>query len=339
MTGRERVKRALHFEGPDRVPFWGKGSVDFTPEVTISSNPHWVMPPEEELKKLVPDFKGRVRMNEWGVISGSLNDFKSGEVIRPGLLDWADWSPDMIPDIDNPERFVEAKKVLDADNEDRYHLIWFGGLYTSHLYDLRGVTEFLVDTALNKDKILEFNEALEVKELNSLKLWKEAGAHGFLFGNDMGLQDRLLFSAKTWREIYKPFYKRFIEAAHELGLDVWMHSCGYIWDIIPDFIEIGLDAINMDQVNLLGIDRLSAECGGKICFYNPIDIQATLPTGDREKIRAEAKKQIEKLGSFNGGFIAKDYPQPWSIGISDEVMQMARDAFYEFGDYSKRLYK
>ena len=37
-----------------------------------------------------------------------------------------------------------------------------------------------------------------------------------------------------WREIFKPWYWDEFRLAHESGLDVLLHSCGDVWDIIPN---------------------------------------------------------------------------------------------------------
>ena len=33
------------------------------------------------------------------------------------------------------------------------------------------------------------------------------------------------------------------QLAHELEMDVWMHSCGYIIDLLPKLVHAGLDVI------------------------------------------------------------------------------------------------
>jgi uroporphyrinogen-III decarboxylase len=138
----------------------------------------------------------------------------------------------------------------------------------------------------------------------------------------------------TWREIFLPFHRRFYEKAHSLGLDVLMHSCGYIRDIMPDLVDAGLDVVQFDQIRIYDLDDLQENFNGKICFFCPVDIQSVMPTGDKNKIQEDARIMIEKLGSEKGGFMAKDYPQWEDVGVKEEWARWARDAFVEYGTLS-----
>jgi uroporphyrinogen-III decarboxylase len=159
----------------------------------------------------------------------------------------------------------------------------------------------------------------------------QAGADGVFFCEDWGTQDRLLVSPALWRDLFKPGFHDIVAEARRLGVSVWMHSCGCITDIIEDLIEVGIAVLQFDQPALHGIEDLSRRFGGRVAFWTPVDIQRTLQTGDRAAIRGEAKLLCEKLGSFGGGFIAKNYGDLHGIGVPDEWHQWAYEAFLEFG--------
>jgi hypothetical protein len=112
-----------------------------------------------------------------------------------------------------------------------------------------------------------------------------------------------------------------------------MHSCGYILDIVPDLVEVGVDVLQLDQPRLLGVDRL-AECSGRVAFWCPVDIQATLPTGDLGKIEADALELIQRLGGKGGGFIAGYYGGYEAIGLDPAWQDAACRAFVRHGSYS-----
>jgi uroporphyrinogen decarboxylase len=50
-----------------------------------------------------------------------------------------------------------------------------------------------------------------------------------------------------WRRFYKPGFRKFIELAHNYGMKVMHHTCGNVTDLIPDFIECGLDILQSLQ--------------------------------------------------------------------------------------------
>ncbi|HOS92877.1 MAG TPA: hypothetical protein PLQ54_06160, partial [Armatimonadota bacterium] len=112
---------------------------------------------------------------------------------------------------------------------------------------------------------------------------------------------------------------------------VWMHSCGYVRDIIPDLVGIGVDVFQFDQPDLHTIDFL-AQFADRATFWCPVDIQTTLQSGDEGTIKAKAREMVEKLGR-GGGFIAKDYGDNFSIGVDPLWQHWAYEAFVEAGTF------
>ena len=123
MTGRERVRRAIHFRGPDRVPFWGEGWEDFTPEVNLGPSLRPFTPlPQEELRKRVTGAYEVLTQTPSGAIVGSWKDKPGGEVVAPAFEDWAEADHVPLPDTDDPRRYEKAAAVFDADADDCYPL-------------------------------------------------------------------------------------------------------------------------------------------------------------------------------------------------------------------------
>ena len=133
--------------------------------------------------------------------------------------------------------------------------------------------------------------------------------------------------------MFKPYYKKIISAAHKNNLDMMLHICGNISEIIEDLIEIGLDVLQIDQQDNMGIEVLGEKYKGRITFFCPVDIQTTLCTGDQQKIKEKAVQLLECFGDETGGFLAKMYPQPTSIGITADSMETMCKTFIEYGKY------
>ena len=91
---------------------------------------------------------------------------------------------------------------------------------------------------------------------------------------------------------------------HAAGMHVWLHTCGDVWDIIPDFIEIGVDILELLQPDLFGIERLAEAFGGKVCFCCSVDHQRLACTGTRDEILGYARRLNDHLGAYDGGFMA-----------------------------------
>jgi uroporphyrinogen-III decarboxylase len=164
----------------------------------------------------------------------------------------------------------------------------------------------------------------------SIRKMAARGCNGVMGYDDWGLQDRLMVSTGMIEEFFMPHYHQNWKLAHDLGMDVWLHSCGYIIDILPEFIKAGLNVIQMDQQENMGLENLSKKVGGTIAFWCPVDVQKTMVDGSIEDVRNYVKQMIETLGSHNGGFISMAYSTPDAVGHTTEKIDAMCKAFREY---------
>ena len=152
---------------------------------------------------------------------------------------------------------------------------------------------------------------------------------GFKATDDWGTQDAMVIDPAIWREVFKPRYRKIIDAVHKLGMDFWLHSDGQISEIVPDLIEIGVDVLDLPQpASIFGSGKLGADYSRKIAFCLYIDIQSTLVNGTSEQIEKEAEDLVQFYSASNGsGIIASDYPDGESIGASVANRALALKAF------------
>jgi uroporphyrinogen-III decarboxylase len=170
--------------------------------------------------------------------------------------------------------------------------------------------------------------------LAAIRRFAAAGANGFIFPDDWGLQNRLMIAPEKWRAIWKPCYARIYAAAHAAGLLTFLHSCGCITEILDDLIEIGLDVIHMDQQENMGLERLGERFAGRLTFFSPVDIQTAMQRPLPE-VRAYARRMARCLARPAGGFIPRWYTDPAGAGHT----QAAIDAMCEeFLAISREMY-
>ena len=148
-------------------------------------------------------------------------------------------------------------------------------------------------------------------------------------GDDWGTQDRTFISPESFRTLFKPAYKKVADAAHEAGMKVFLHSCGYIYDFIEDFIDAGIDVFQFDQPDAYPAEVLAGEFAHRVSFHSPVDIQKVLPTGDRELIESRARAMCDLFREAGGGWIAKDYPTYRDIGVEGEWAKWAQTVITE----------
>ena len=142
------------------------------------------------------------------------------------------------------------------------------------------------------------------------------------------MQSGLMIRIEEFREHYKPGLARAVCAAHEQDLYFILHCCGSILELIPEFVDIGVDVLQLDQAKLIGYEILRKEFGGEICFWNTLDtIWSSQGSPSEEQLLAEVHAMLRAFSDLPGGFMARHYPQPQDIGLSARFHEITRKAF------------
>lgn len=209
----------------------------------------------------------------------------------------------------NPDEFdvcISDEKELWAKNHCLIGATWAPFFHDSA--ELVGMEKFFIDMYVNPsfamsviEKCFEFYYELDRRVFEK---------HGdiidmYFIGNDFGSQRQLLMPPDLWRRFYKPYLKKLIEQARSYGCVTAAHSCGSIRSIIPDLLEIGVDAINPIQINAGNMDpqELIEEFGADAVFFGGIDENHILLNCTPEQVREETRRIIDILGRF-GKYIA-----------------------------------
>ncbi len=328
MNSREIVKRAIKFDRPERVPliFPFLGVSDITC-INLEPSSKWRPKTEGE--------------DEWGTIWEKPNPetgiINMGQVKSVPIKNLDEIEYHNFPDPSDPSRYENIEKEINASGE-KYRLFGWFTLF-ERAQQLYGMENLFIDFSQNPaqvHKLLEKITGFILRVLNNLKKYK-GKLDGIRLGDDWGTQNSSLLSVKMFREFFKPRYKEIISEAHSLGSDVWLHSDGKINEIIEEFIDIGLNVINIQSPRVLGIEEISKRYSGKITFECTVDLQRTLPFGSKEEIENEAKTLIYKWGTSKGGFIGTDYgateEDHIAIGVSKKRVLWMLEAFRKYGKY------
>ena len=323
MTSREIVRRAVLFQGPDRIPYalserWGS---DFL-SVGSDLEPGWQ-----------PSVKTEEKWeDEWSCIWERLpGDITMGQVTISPLSDYKALEEYRFPDYKNPARYLSARKAVAENKEEKFIIAGIPFSLIHRLEYLRGHEGAWTDPYLCPEQLERLLDKLADIAIDAIDNFSKIGADGIFSCDDWGLQDRLMVSPDIFRKFWKPRYERVYHYAHKKGLLTFLHSCGYIIDILEDLKEAGLDVIQMDQQENMGVERLSELVGGRLCFWCPVDIQNTMVRGSVEDVRNYARKLIDSFGRFNGGFIAKWYGSPEAVGHTPEKINAMSQTFVDYG--------
>ena len=147
---------------------------------------------------------------------------------------------------------------------------------------------------------------------------------------DMGAQDRLLYSRAHLEEFFFPYMKRMMDLAHEAGAYVDTHTDGAVREILPDLIEMGTDILNPIQWRCAGMERegLKRDFGNGLIFEGAMDNQYTLPFGTVEEVRQEVRDNFRILGE-GGGFIMTPCHNIQVVGPPENVVAMYETGYEE----------
>lgn len=165
----------------------------------------------------------------------------------------------------------------------------------------RGMEQVLMDIALEDPVGLALMEKrqeffLEVAE-RALKT-----ANGLIdvlwIGDDYGTQIGPLMSPDTWKKLFGPKLKAFIDLGHKYSAKVMLHSCGSNRKLLPFWIDMGLDIYQAVQVEAEGMDAagLFKDFGKSITFHGMIGLQSVLAHGTPDDVRKEVRETIRLSG-------------------------------------------
>lgn len=320
-------------------------------------------PDEETLRRLGSDARGVLdrfpeavyrRNSQRPAHSPFIDDWGSGQVeVEPGkwfpgvhpmaeattieeIENYPDW-----PDMDDPTRVSHLREWVERlDAENRYAIIGTPWLLfpLERAFAMQGMDNFLMNLAAYPD----FAEALLKKNASLCKqlmghFLEETGDRLDMIkiGDDLGMQNNLLISPQMYRNILKPIHADFIAHIKErTSAKVFFHTDGDVFDLIDDFIEIGIDILNPVQTSagkMADLAGLKQRYGNNIVFCGAVDTHRILPGGTPDEVREEVRRVIQVLGP-GGGYMVSSVHTIMDDVPPENILAMV-DAVEEFGRY------
>lgn len=182
--------------------------------------------------------------------------------------------------------------------------------WVKHPRGIRDIEEWYISTVSRRDYVYAIFERqceIGLKNIETLVGILGDSVHAaFITGTDFGTQRGTFISKAAYRDLFKPFHTRVNSLIHSRSRwKTFIHSCGSVVDLIPDFIEAGFDILNPVQCSAAGMDAriLKREFGSDVVFWGGgVDTQKTLPFGTPDEVYREVRERIEILGD-GGGFV------------------------------------
>ena len=331
-TSRELVHRTLTFASPSRIPrqLWvlGWAALNYPEELArIQSRfpDDLVTAPacyREPLKTNGDAYLPGTFVDEWGCVFENRHRGIIGEVKQPLLRNWRDWKKVRIP----RERLsVDVRRVNEYCRKNEKFVLAGGAVKPfEQLQFIRGPENLFLDLAKPPEELSYLLERMHRFYCEELELWASTDVDAIYFADDWGSQNSLLISPDLWRKQFMPLYEDYIDIAHDYGKFAFMHTDGYIADILPDLIGLDLDAINA-QLFCMDIEELGNRFAGEITFWGEIDRQYLLPFGTPEEVRA-AVRRVKAAFYRQGGVIGQC---EFGIGARPENVEAVFEAWNE----------
>jgi uroporphyrinogen decarboxylase len=245
------------------------------------------------------------------------------------------------PDACEDARFLGLRELAEQARADGRAFVLGGisaGMLEMGLW-LRGFENFFCDLAGNRPLAEAICDTIIERKI---RYWEKALALvGDLVdvvqeGDDYGGQHEMLVSPRLWRELFRPRLRRLIARIKECAPHTFLffHTCGSVYEILPDLIEVGVDILNPVQVAAANMDsrRLKREFGDALTFWGGgVDTQHVLPRGTPQQVRDEVRRRIDDLAP-GGGFVFNPVHNIQADVPPENILAM-REAVREFGAY------
>jgi len=297
VTPKDRLMISLGHKEPDRVPFDLGGTVDSGIHKDAYQNLLTylgISKKKVNICEFIQQAAVKVHPLSGNVTLQDIENYKWPGPSSPGLIGA------MKKEVERIFKKDESAIVLAAGD---------AGIFERALW-IRGFEDFLTDLVASPSLATSL---LDVLTEMHIRYWDKAlDAMGDLVqvvveADDLGMQSKPFISPKIYRKYLKPRHKRVFSFIKKKAPNVYIffHSCGSIYDLIPDLIESGIDILNPVQVSAAKMDtkRLKKEFGNEITFWGGgCDTQKVLPHGTPQEVRDEVKRRIDDLAA-GGGFI------------------------------------
>ncbi len=215
------------------------------------------------------------------------------------------------PDVDDETRYAGLAEEARVLREGTDFAICGCTLNTS-IFDrcwmLRGMEQFMVDLSTDRPFATALLQKVsEVQYRRHERFLAEVGPFldVVMIADDMGTQKGPLIRPETYREVVKPIHEGYVRLIKRMSpAKVLMHSCGSIVDLVEDYIDIGVDALNPMQVAAVGMapQTLRQRFEGRMAFWGGIDTQRLLPRGTPDEVRQAVREMLSIMG-LEGGYV------------------------------------
>ena len=321
MTSHDRVEAAYNHVEADRVPALFKNDeppltaalIDATGassrddmldrlgiDIRIETPPYTGPP--------LPDTDDGRQVTHWGTIGGTYTQTDPRPLAHVRSLgDLAGWQPPS-PDWFDYDAFARncahwtGRAVMAASWEPLF----------CGLCDLVGMEKGLMMLASDPplaDAIVDIVHNFSIEKVRRSLAAAGDRVQICYWGDDFATDKALMMGYDCWKRFFRKPMARIIAAIRDAGVHAHVHCCGAMAELLPDFIDMGVESIEPCQFHLPAMDpvRLKREFGHHLVFFGGVDSQHVLPFGSPDDVRRETRSRIDVVGKAGGYVSGSDH--------------------------------
>ncbi len=224
------------------------------------------------------------------------------------------------PDAADDSWYADIPPQL-AARPDLFSRYMLGFSLYERAWTMRGLMELLSDMAERPRFVEDLLDRIVEHNLVQIRKALAFPIDAVYFGDDYGMQTGLIMGLDYWRRFFKPRLKRMFAPVREAGKYVFLHSCGCVVELFDDLIEIGLNAFNPFQPEVMDIFTIKRQYHGRLAFHGGMSIQKVLPFGTPDEVRDAAAALIE-AGRVGGYIFSPSHSVPPDVPPENLVAMM-----------------
>ena len=146
---------------------------------------------------------------------------------------------------------------------------------------------------------------------------------GYFLVEDLGHTGGLIFSPEVYKRTVSPWHRKLGDFLHSHDIDFLMHSCGKVKELIPYFIDEGLDVLQAIEAKAdQHVAELKKEYGNDLSFMGNIDVMKL--SGSKEDIDREVEEKIIPAMKDGGYIYHSDHSIPPEVSLENYRYLMYR---------------
>jgi len=307
MDSRERVFAALQRKEPDRLP---KLEWLIDPSVIRQINPQWsyidlIDNSIEDVAVAIEDTKARkinerTEVDEWGITR--CWTASSGDVsfpIQPSIRSKEDLKTFLPPDPLASYRFDALKKLIRKFHHKKA-ICFFAHDAWEYPAAIRGEANLLMDFLLDPDFAKQIINMTVDYQVRLIEHAIELGAEIIATGDDYCSTKGPVMSPEHFKEFILPGLQRVVETAKKHGVFFIKHTDGNVWPILDLIVDIGIDAFNPIQPDVMDIKEVKKQYGDRIALIGNIDCGNLLSFASTSQVEDVVRQTIQDIGPGGG---------------------------------------